>query len=475
MLALLASMAVSAETAPGLSATQTQALAGHLAKQQDARALALLSANARGTRWCELDVTLKTISAKIRLFADLAHLGRKQGKIDEAWTCLNAFLTVDGPLYRGDPSIVPPALGLTLEAGLLYEASLVFPDYVSRGGGGPATALREYKQCVGESTAHTENYMRCVLAVAHRHKSEDRFDPSALEQVLLFRSAGLAPRASVVKKLTPERRRKVLQWWERSALPEVKRSTAHVSSAAFAGMVRKQMSVTEPRCASRAELESGDCAYFELKAAGKPQPADGATWQLHIGLARSDGGALDDSCFPRRLYLTHQRDGAKTVHAIDLGDLGENAVCGAGGWGDWGTEEMKEYDPDGDTIVVEVATGNVLKGGGSAIGTAGLHEFRALTRFVCGPVSGGEFACLTQGWSFHEGSTSDGNRKTSFLRSGFSPRIAFSKGKAVLTRWAFQFTYPEYDRLQGRTFSEVVEQLPAIGASIGKRLGATAK
>lgn len=182
-------------TSPQLSANDARHLAENLTHHRDAKTLAILSAHAHGRRWCELGFPQKKVSHRIRLFANLAYFARKQGELDQAWTCLNALLEPGGPVYGGKDEM-PAALGLTLEAALLYEASYVFPHHITHAQEQAVSASKSksrYQTCGPYDYGHTQAFMRCVLEVARHLKAKDAFKPEAMKQALLARSAELVP------------------------------------------------------------------------------------------------------------------------------------------------------------------------------------------------------------------------------------------------------------------------------------------
>src|SRR5690554_5345648 len=346
-----------AQHAPApLSAPNARLLAEHLTAHRDAKTRAILKKHAHGQPWCALDFPQERVAHRVRLFANLAYFARTQGQMEQAWTCLAALMDPEGPVYGGRDKM-PEVLGLTLEAAILYEAAQVFPHHIAHAPAQKqaqeakaANVAKEsndtktpqpppYKTCrFGRywENRHTQTYMSCVLEVARDLKAADAFDPEAMQQVLLLRSAELVPRASVLAKLTAGTRQELdfqQANWKRMAFIEVIPSTRYADAEAFEKAVRLDMLHGIKPCTSREELqEHNGGVYFDLVKDGTARNDASGSCQTHIALAREDDSAYGHTCFQRRWYLPHRRQHSSAVQPVHPLDLRNDEICASGRW-----------------------------------------------------------------------------------------------------------------------------------------------
>ncbi len=466
VMAILASPAYGA--GPEVSRTTIKKLEVELSKR-DKRALERLEKLAPDTPWCDLDFSKVNFSRRIRLFADLATVARTKGHPEQAARCLMAIFDPKHAVYGGMSEDEVGALGVTLEAAVVYEASQVLPQLIEKGWTARKFEFDEqdYPGCgSGWFGGNTQQFMQCAVNVAMRKKDEKAFDAGEFETALLRRSVELAPRASVFAKLPKAERASQPLGDARIGANTLAPRKFDSQKAADAAMRKRLVGPNQKLCATRAEL-SGDagCVFFWSKS-DAPLVDKQGSWQLFRTYARDFDSALGDSCFGRDLILTRSGDDG-AVHLVKLGNLGSNEICGSGGWGDQYSVHVVSHDKSSSLLVIRATKSSVFKSGGSALFGDDLHGSVYDTWWTCQGAKSG-FNCIEQNFWTHV--SEDGKR--SWLREGEAPRIKFEEGKTVLHAKPFQFTHPQYARLSGKTFDEVVAMLPVIAKEIRQQFSA---
>jgi hypothetical protein len=470
-------------------------LESYIAKRSWKKARALLDekAKASGKAWCDLNFETRSTSHHARLFTDVAFMARKVKRIDEAWACLYAVADVGGPVYaQGTDGF--SVMGLTREAGFLYEAALVLPKGIKksnlaalearvgstrRANASERSPYGPYSECSdGMDGENTQRFAACVAQTAVGLKKEGTFDARQMKDALLWRSVELVPRPSVVKKLSKRRRATFIEGWKARSGLEARRSTAYAGyDAARAAIEAKMNPGKMPPC--KRGVSEGDEGYQECVAfkvsKGARHDEEGAWWREWVALARDDlDGVYGDSCYRNVMYVARAVEGAEELHAVELDRLYNDEVCGSGGWGDWRQAGVDAHDPKHRTITLHHTYGAVYKSGGSSfVEEDSMPSWTTSTRYVCHAAGeGASFTCLvdTRRWDADE-DAGDAQDVRQHLRRGAAPSIVFVDGKATWEVEKGQYVLPQYDALKGKTFEQVVKLLPGVDAAIVKAMG----